>query len=97
MLLTKIPQKIPKFICEKCEYYSNSKKDYNKHIITAKHNNNVDTYQKFPKTPLITYLPAYVVMYINTNKVYITIGRNVLLIQEKTTQIIKKIIMIKRN
>ena len=36
MLTKKIP-KIPKFYCEKCDTCTNNKKDYNKHLLTAKH------------------------------------------------------------
>ena len=36
-----ITQKIPKFFsCEKCDYTTSNKKDYNKHLSTAKHLNN---------------------------------------------------------
>lgn len=31
------PQKSPKFICNCCEYKTNNKKDYNKHLLTKKH------------------------------------------------------------
>ena len=31
--------KIPKFLCENCEYITNNKKDYLKHLSTSKHNN----------------------------------------------------------
>ena len=34
----KIP-KIPKFFCEKCEYTTDNKKDYSKHLSTPKHQN----------------------------------------------------------
>ena len=38
-MFTKNPQKIPKkFYCEKCDYSTNNKKDYNKHLQTKKHN-----------------------------------------------------------
>tara|TARA_B100000424_G_C22894140_1_gene475599 strand:+ start:218 stop:1282 length:1065 start_codon:yes stop_codon:yes gene_type:complete len=33
----KNPQKIPKFFCEFCNYTTNNKKDYNKHLMTRKH------------------------------------------------------------
>ena len=36
-----LSQKIPKkFICEKCNYITISKKDYSKHLLTLKHKNN---------------------------------------------------------
>jgi len=36
---TKKSQKIPMFFCEKCEYITNNKKDFSKHILTSKHKN----------------------------------------------------------
>ena len=40
-MLQKNPEKIsPKFICEICLYNTSNKKDYNKHLTTAKHKNN---------------------------------------------------------
>jgi hypothetical protein len=36
---TKNPQKIPMFLCEKCEYITNNKKDFSKHMLTSKHKN----------------------------------------------------------
>ena len=33
----KNPQKIPKFFCEYCNYITDNKKDYNKHLLTRKH------------------------------------------------------------
>ena len=32
-------QIIYKFVCEKCDYTTSNKKDYNKHMLTPKHNN----------------------------------------------------------
>jgi hypothetical protein len=32
-----LPQKTPKYICEKCEMRTNNKKDYSRHLLTAKH------------------------------------------------------------
>ena len=37
MSLNEIPKKIPKFYCENCETGTNNKKDFNKHLATAKH------------------------------------------------------------
>ena len=37
MSLNEIPTKIPKFYCENCETGTNNKKDFNKHLATAKH------------------------------------------------------------
>jgi hypothetical protein len=36
---TKNPQKIPTFLCEKCEYITNNKKDFSRHMLTSKHKN----------------------------------------------------------
>jgi len=36
---TNLSPKIPKYKCEYCEYITNNKKDYNKHLLTAKHKN----------------------------------------------------------
>jgi hypothetical protein len=36
---TKNPKKIPSFLCEKCEYITNNKKDFSKHMLTPKHKN----------------------------------------------------------
>ena len=46
------PQKSPKlFICECCNYKSSNKKDYNKHLATAKHKMLTEGYKKVPKNP----------------------------------------------
>jgi hypothetical protein len=34
-----LPQKTPKYICEKCDMRTNNKKDYSRHLLTAKHRN----------------------------------------------------------
>ena len=55
-MTTENPQKIPKYYCEHCEYKTNNKKDYIKHLSTLKHSK-VDNYnglttenpQKIPK------------------------------------------------
>jgi hypothetical protein len=36
---TNLSPKIPKYKCDYCEYITNNKKDYNKHLLTAKHKN----------------------------------------------------------
>jgi hypothetical protein len=38
--MSKIPQS--KFICETCDYLTNNKKDYNKHMDTRKHKCNIN-------------------------------------------------------
>jgi hypothetical protein len=47
-------QKIPKFNCEKCQYITNNKKDYNKHLLTLKHN--IETMETFKETEKIPIL-----------------------------------------
>ena len=50
----KNPQKIPKYLCNFCEYITNNKKDYTKHILTPKHENETkmkQMKQKIPKNP----------------------------------------------
>ncbi len=48
-----LSQKSPKFVCEKCDYFTCNKKDYNKHISTLKHqlshNGNLFIPSKIPK------------------------------------------------
>ena len=44
-----IPKNPQKFLCKKCDYYTSSKKDYNKHILTLKHKNNVQILQNTDK------------------------------------------------
>jgi endonuclease YncB( thermonuclease family) len=39
-MLTEIPLKIPKYCCDFCDTKTNNKKDYERHLSTAKHNNN---------------------------------------------------------
>ncbi len=46
------PQKIPqKYICKICDYNTSNKKDYNKHLLTAKHINRTNRTEKSPKIP----------------------------------------------
>jgi hypothetical protein len=42
-MTTENPQKIPKYYCEQCEYKTNNKKDFSKHLSTLKHSK-VDNY-----------------------------------------------------
>jgi hypothetical protein len=54
-LSSKLP---PTFCCEKCNYTSSNKKDYNKHLLTRKHKNTdnllIFTDEKLPKIPMFT-------------------------------------------
>ena len=36
-MVTENPTKTPKYSCEICDYISGNKKDYDKHMLTAKH------------------------------------------------------------
>lgn len=45
------PIKIPSFECKKCEYITNNKKDYNKHLLTSKHKNRMVLNTDFPEVP----------------------------------------------
>jgi|MDTC01.1.fsa_nt_gb hypothetical protein len=51
---TKYPQKsLKKFCCETCNYFTSSQKDYNKHILTAKHKNTTNNTEKNDKISFI--------------------------------------------
>ena len=45
------PQKIPNFFCENCKYITNNKKDFSKHLMTAKHLNETNETTFSPKIP----------------------------------------------
>ena len=52
-MIVKIPKKIPKYFCEKCDYQTDNKKDFTKHLSTAKHKmivNDSKNPQKIPKS-----------------------------------------------
>lgn len=52
----KKPLKIPKkYFCENCDYLTNSKKDYNKHLLTRKHK--METYGSFGNAEETTKIP----------------------------------------
>ena len=50
-----IKEKVPKFLCEKCNYSTERKSQYERHLLTAKHKNTYNTYKntdkKVPKVP----------------------------------------------
>ena len=49
-MITKKVQKVPfKFVCEKCDYYTNKKSQYNRHLQTKKHNDYTRTTQGLQK------------------------------------------------
>jgi len=52
-MLTKKPQKTPKdFHCLNCAFKCSNKKDFNRHLLTAKHKRLTNAKQKTPKNPL---------------------------------------------
>ena len=49
-------KKVPKFFCEKCNYSTERKSQYERHLMTAKHKNTYNTYKnqlqkRFQKVP----------------------------------------------
>ena len=55
-MLTKTPKNYPKFMCENCHFISDNKKDYNRHMLTAKHQKNVNLTKSnefYPKKPFL--------------------------------------------
>jgi hypothetical protein len=59
----KNPQKIPKnYLCIKCNYSSSNKKDYNRHLLTAKHNLEANGSKKSPN------FACFFCDYISSNK-----------------------------
>jgi hypothetical protein len=55
-MLTDFSPNIPKFFCEFCDIKTDNKKDFNKHLLTAKHKKNeylTNIEQIFPKNPII--------------------------------------------
>ena len=51
MLTKKSPKNPLKFECKKCTYVTSNKKDYNKHLTTAKHKKLIMLTEKIPKIP----------------------------------------------
>ena len=51
MITEKIPKNPKKISCEICNYYTSSKKDFNKHLMTAKHKMITSGNKKTPKIP----------------------------------------------
>jgi uncharacterized C2H2 Zn-finger protein len=55
-MLTNLTEKTPTlpliFECKKCNFTSSNKKDYSRHILTAKHQNLTNLTEKTPKNPL---------------------------------------------
>jgi hypothetical protein len=49
-----LSQKIPKYFCEKCEYKTDNKKDYTKHLGTLKHQNETNETITPQKNPQMT-------------------------------------------
>lgn len=53
MITVQIPTSYNKYICEKCNYSTRNKKDYNKHLMTLKHVNVINDNAVVPENPLI--------------------------------------------
>jgi hypothetical protein len=53
-MVTKNPQKIPKYFCEYCDIKTNNKKDYEKHVLTAKHKKTLECNKNVTKNPQIS-------------------------------------------
>jgi hypothetical protein len=52
----KNPQKNPFYYCEKCNFESANKKDYNRHLLTSKHQNETNETDFETKKPIKTHL-----------------------------------------
>ena len=50
-MITKKPQKTPSFFCEKCQFITSNKKDFDRHNLTLKHQNRNNRNEKTPKNP----------------------------------------------
>ena len=48
---TKKTPKLPKFICELCDFKTNNKKDFNRHTLTPKHQCETYVKQNYPESP----------------------------------------------
>jgi hypothetical protein len=58
-MLTQIPKISPKFSCTYCNIHTNSKKDFNNHLLTAKHARQSQiTHPLTPVTPISPTLPG---------------------------------------
>ena len=62
--------KNPKFKCENCEFNSGNKKDYTRHILSAKHNKTCDRLNLANLANEITHTPLYEHKCENCNKSY---------------------------
>ena len=51
----KIPKKSPKFICDECQYKTDNKKDFSKHLSTLKHEILINPNSNIPKNPQTIY------------------------------------------
>tara|TARA_B100001175_G_scaffold218988_1_gene186295 strand:+ start:1155 stop:2012 length:858 start_codon:yes stop_codon:yes gene_type:complete len=52
--MKKSPKIPPKFLCDVCDYSTSSVKDFNKHILTLKHQNRTFLNKKSPKIPFFS-------------------------------------------
>jgi hypothetical protein len=49
--ITKYPKISKYLICQACDFITNNKKDYNRHLLTSKHKNETKMKQKYPDLP----------------------------------------------
>jgi hypothetical protein len=59
-MLTEIPLNFPKYNCEKCGIKTNIKKDFDKHILTAKHKKLTDVNNLLTHDPLKIHFPCQI-------------------------------------
>ena len=59
MITKKSPKNPSKFECIKCAYITSNKKDFNKHLTTAKHKKITNDNNFIPKNPLNRFLQKY--------------------------------------
>ena len=53
MITKNVPKNPQKFICDMCDYSTCNKKDYSKHLMTAKHMKITNDIKKSPKIPIL--------------------------------------------
>ena len=63
-----VPKNPLSFSCEKCDYITSNKKDYNKHINTTKHKINENQCFSIPKSPKNNIIYLTILFYIFTKQ-----------------------------
>ena len=98
-MIVKIPKKIPKYFCENCDYQTGNKKDFTKHLSTAKHKmivNDSKNPQKIPKKSpkhKIINLSAYAVRHTGMTVGIIVTKNHALLMTLPFLTIFKRIML----